>query len=87
MLAAVRDYLQQRGQAILSDIALHFDISPEVARQMLEIWIRKGKVQRTRATASCGTSCSQCDPAATELYSWGESSGQPVELPEGCGGR
>ena len=87
MLAAVRDYLQQRGQATLSDIALHFDISPEVARQMLEIWVRKGKVQRTRATASCGTSCSQCDPAATELYSWGEAPGQPVELPEGCGER
>jgi hypothetical protein len=87
MLAAVRNYLRQRGQATLGDIALHFDVSPEVARQMLEIWIRKGKVRRTSATPSCGTSCSQCDPVVTEIYSWMESDVQPVALPPDCGGR
>ena len=87
MLAGIRNYLRQRGQATLADIAHHFRVSPEVARQMLEVWERKGKVYRRAATASCGTSCSQCDPAATEIWEWSESPGEPPELPPGCNNR
>ena len=87
MLAAIRDYLQKRGQATLAEIALHFDVPPEVARQMLEVWERKGRVKRSLATASCGSSCSQCDPAATEIWGWGDSPPGAGELPPGCGER
>ncbi len=86
MLAGIRDYLQQRGQATLADIASHFRISPEVARQMLEVWARKGKVHRRAATAACGTRCSQCDPAATEIWVWSDADDRPPELPPGCRG-
>lgn len=77
--------MQQHGQVSLSDIALHFDIEPDAVRGMLDIWIKKGKVHRRSATSSCGTSCSQCDTAATEIYVW-ESSDFSVELslPAGC---
>lgn len=85
ILPAIRRYLQQRGQASLADIATHFDIDPEALRGMLEVWMRKGKVQKSRATASCGGSCRQCPSVATEIYSWTE---QPVErrrdLPPAC---
>lgn len=77
ILSALRRYLQDRGQATLAEIALHFEVDPEVARQMLGVWQRKGRVHKRRVTASCGTSCSQCDPAATEIYVWGESA--PVQ--------
>ena len=86
MLTAVRDYLRKRGQATLAEVALHFDVTPEVARQMLEVWERKGKVHRRMATASCGSSCSQCDPAATEIFAWGASPDTPADLPGGCQG-
>jgi len=72
ILAEIRDYLKQRGQCTLSDIALHFDTDADAVRGMMEVWIRKGKVERRSATASCGTSCQSCDPAATEVYSWCE---------------
>lgn len=88
ILSDIRRYLEQRSQATLSDIALHFDADPDAVRGMLEVWIQKGKVQKQMATASCGDSCSQCDPAATEIYVWYE---RPVEvipvLPAGCGHR
>ncbi|BAO45603.1 FeoC-like transcriptional regulator [Thiolapillus brandeum] len=71
MLADIRAYLQERGQASLADIARHLDVSPEVARDMLQIWLKKGKVQQLSATPSCGSSCSQCDPSTTEIYVWG----------------
>ena len=74
ILAEVRDYLKQRGQCSLSDIALHFDTDADAVRGMLGIWIKKGKVEKRSATASCGTSCQSCDPAATEVYIWHENS-------------
>ena len=70
ILSQVRDYLKQRGQCTLSDIALHFDTDADAVRGMLDVWIRKGKVRKTSGTESCGTSCQSCDPAATEVYSW-----------------
>ncbi|MCK5360153.1 MAG: FeoC-like transcriptional regulator [Gammaproteobacteria bacterium] len=85
ILSDIRNYMQQHGQVSLADVALHFDIEPDAARGMLDIWVKKGKVQRRAATSSCGTSCSQCDTAATEIYVW-ESSAFSVQLsvPDGC---
>ena len=89
ILSDIRNYLQQRRQASLSDIAMHFDTPPEAVKGMLETWTRKGRVKRHLATPSCGSSCSQCAPATTEIYEWvGSASLQPGEralpLPTFC---
>ena len=68
ILSDIRDYLRERGQASLSDIALHFDSEPDAIRGMLAIWIRKGKVAPLAGPA-CG-GCNQCDAAASEVYQW-----------------
>lgn len=82
ILSEIKSYLSQRGHATLADISLHFDAPPEAVRGMLEVWIRKGRVRRRMATPSCGSSCSQCDPAATELYQWiGAGEQGPAEQP------
>jgi hypothetical protein len=85
ILSDIRLYLEQRGQASLADIALHFDTEPDAVRGMLNVWIRKDKVYKKMATASCGGSCTQCDPAATEIYVWAASTTniQPAP-PAGC---
>jgi hypothetical protein len=70
ILSQVRDYLSGRGQATLAEIALHVDSEPEAVRGMLERWVSKGKVERRKVEAACGTSCNRCDPAAMELYIW-----------------
>jgi hypothetical protein len=72
ILSDIRAYLRQRGQATLADMALHFDTDPDALRGMLEVWMRKGKVQKRSATASCGSGCDRCDSAATEIYAWSE---------------
>ena len=85
ILSEVRDYVRRRGQATLADIALHFDTEPDTVRGMLDIWLRKGVMYKQPATASCGSSCSQCDSAVTEIYVWGS---QPISagafIPGGC---
>jgi len=50
----IRKYLQERKLATLHDIALHFRMSTDATRPMLDIWIKKGKV----------------DPATIETYEW-----------------
>ncbi len=90
ILSDIKRYLQARGSANLSDIALHFDSDPDAVRGMLEQWIRKGKVRRRAATASCGSGgCTQCDPATTEIYDWvGDgapaANEQPLPTPSFC---
>jgi putative ferrous iron transport protein C len=82
ILSEVKRYLQDRGQATLVDIALHFGAQPDALRPMLEVWMRKGKIERLRAEARCGASCQRCDPAAIEIYRW--SAGQPAPPPAPC---
>ena len=88
ILSELRDYLRQHGQASLQDMALHFDAEPDALRGMLQHWIAKGRITRHKAKASCGDSCSQCDPASVELYVW-QQSAQAAEIvipvqPIGC---
>lgn len=84
ILPELRRYLQQRGQASLADIAVHFDIEPDALRGMLAVWMRKGRVSRQLATASCGSSCSKCQTAATEIYAWVDKPGPGGLLPSAC---
>lgn len=69
MLADLKCYLRERPMASLADIALHLDVEPDVARAMLERWIRKGSVQRIGSERTCG-GCDLCQPGAQELYRW-----------------
>jgi putative ferrous iron transport protein C len=70
ILADIRDYLCERGQATLADITLRFDADPQAVRGMLQQWVRKGRVEQRKVETACGTSCNRCDPAAMELYVW-----------------
>ena len=70
ILSDIKRYLSARCQATLADMALHFQSSPDAVRGMLEVWAGKGKVRRHLAAASCGSSCSKCDPASVEIYEW-----------------
>lgn len=85
ILSDIRNYIQKRGQVSLADIAQHFDSEPDALRGMLDIWIRKGMVCRCSATRCCGTKCSQCDTATTEIYVWGSNTlSADLTLPVGC---
>jgi putative ferrous iron transport protein C len=70
MLSSIRNYLQQRGEASLADIARYLDADAEAVRGMLQQWERKGRIERRKIKAECGSSCNRCDPLAMELYVW-----------------
>jgi hypothetical protein len=81
ILGDIKNYLMERRRAPLSDIALHLGSDPEAVRGMLERWIRKGKVRKLPAPASCNSGCNVCDPAATEIYEWLDNDVPPIEVP------
>lgn len=69
ILRELDDYLQLHRRATLGDIALHFDVPAEAARGMLDLWIRKGRIRRLDAAATCNTSCPvSCDDSAMTIY-------------------
>ncbi|WP_333874765.1 FeoC-like transcriptional regulator [Methylobacter sp.] len=70
ILSDVRDYLKDQHRVALADLVTHFDMDADALRGMLGKWISKGKVRKLPLTASCGTSCCQCDTALTEIYEW-----------------
>jgi hypothetical protein len=79
ILADLKIYLQERGQATLSDLVTHFDASPVALRPMLDLWMRKGKVECLHVSPDCGGNCNRCAPEVTEIYRWsGEGPGDRV---------
>lgn len=59
-MSSVRDYLAERRRATLRDVALHFDTAPEAARQVLEQWRAKGRVEVLNSESACGKSGAAC---------------------------
>jgi len=75
MLSDLKRYLQERDEATLADMALHFQAEPEVVRAMLEVWMAKGRVERCSPSPACGSKCNLCAPGSGEVYRWVDASG------------
>ena len=78
MLLEIRAYVEERGSASLSDIALHFRRDPDAVRGMLAHWVGKGVMRCSDAmpacagSTGCGGACA-CDPSAFMMYEWAGS--------------
>jgi len=70
ILTEVRDYLKQRRQAPLRDMALEFGMEQDALRPIIEQWIAKGKVEKLPEGSACGGGCNSCAPQTIELYRW-----------------
>jgi len=70
ILLDIKQYLAEHKAANLQQLACQFKQTPEVMRDMLQHWIRKGKVRMTPKPNVCGSLCNQCQPAVTEIYCW-----------------
>lgn len=69
ILSNIKQYLQQHKTVTLQNLALHFRSEPEAMREMLEHWIRKGKVRKQLIGGGC-KGCSECDSSKMEIYEW-----------------
>jgi len=70
IVTEVRDYLRQRGQAPLRDMALAFNMDQDALRPILEQLIVKGKAEKLPEGSTCGGGCHSCAPETIEIYQW-----------------
>lgn len=69
-LIDIKKYLMQVKIVSLASISVYFNVEPNLMRDMLNHWIRKGCVKQCLRTNSCGTKCVKCKPELTEIYEW-----------------
>jgi putative ferrous iron transport protein C len=70
-LIAIKQHLMQVKIASLATLCTHFNnASPDVLRDMLGHWMRKGKVRCSAKTLLCGKKCVQCPAEQVEIYEW-----------------
>nr|WP_320133609.1 FeoC-like transcriptional regulator [uncultured Holophaga sp.] len=75
ILGEIKNYLKERHQATLADLAYRFRTDPSAMEGMLEPWIHKGRLTRTLLTGACGSTKSGCSCGQTcgndkILYEW-----------------
>ncbi|MBF0097883.1 MAG: FeoC-like transcriptional regulator [Magnetococcales bacterium] len=69
-LSALRDYLSEKKEVPLMDLAHQFHKDPEVLRDMLAHWVRKGKVQLYTGKSACQSQCGGCGQQSIEICRW-----------------
>lgn len=69
-LLDIKKYLMQVRIVSMSGLVAYFNAKPEVLRDMLGHWMRKGCLRQCQKTPACGSSCFKCDPLMTEIYEW-----------------
>jgi hypothetical protein len=67
-LTDAKAYLMDRRRATLCDIAMHFDSSPDAARQVMQHWVAKGRVKLLRGEP-CKSGCA-CANRPDDVYEW-----------------
>ena len=68
MLRQLQDFLKQRGQACLADIAAHLKVDEAVALSMLRLLESRGRVRRITMNARLCGGCTRCAPDAREEW-------------------
>ena len=70
ILREIKTYLITHQRATLNDLVNHFRSSPEMMQDMLNHWVRKGKVRKESLMPDCGKSCGHCNIPQIEVYEW-----------------
>ena len=69
ILSDLKQYVQERGEVSLEDLARHFDADPSAIEGMLAFWIHKGRISKRIEPMACAA-CSACAQAASTRYRW-----------------
>lgn len=70
VLLEVKHYIKQRQWVNLQDLSLRFQRDPEMMREILRHWVRKGIIRKAPQPAGCGVQCKSCKPSVAEVYCW-----------------
>jgi uncharacterized protein YbaP (TraB family) len=71
ILSELKDYMVEKHIVSLQELLEHFDVDQETMEEMLNVWIKKGKVVKLEnIPMGCGK-CAQCHHfPSDEFYEW-----------------
>ena len=67
-LSGLREYLSQRPQASVAEMAVHFDASADAVRGALRHWLSKGRARKLEPSERC-SGCG-CGCKGEEVFEW-----------------
>lgn len=73
-LVELKNYLSSHQMATVSEIAGFFAADPEMVRNMLDVWMRKGKVTSHQVSKCNGCKQTCTSSTAMEVFQWQENS-------------
>lgn len=72
-LVDIKNHMMRVKITTLGSLCSLFNKDAETIRCMLSHWIRKGRVRQCQRQPECGSKCSKCPTAMTEMYEWVEA--------------
>lgn len=70
ILIELKNYLKQMRVMNVFDLSRQLNVAPEVVKDMVGHWVRKGCVRAVPKLPGCGSKCVKCNPWAMESYEW-----------------
>ncbi|KTD79256.1 FeoC-like transcriptional regulator [Legionella waltersii] len=60
MLLQIRDYIRQQGIVSTQQLAREFRLDIAALKPMLQLWVKKGVIQKCQEKAGCNSACFKC---------------------------
>lgn len=76
LMTDIYNYIEMHGRASLLDLSRHFRIKESAIQQMLDFWVKKGKIYLANpSSVDCATGkqcsdCFECNDSAHQIYVW-----------------
>lgn len=68
MLLQIRDYILKEGVASTQQLTREFRLDIAALQPMLDLWVRKGVIEKCQEKASCQSTCFKCKTQSIEYY-------------------
>ena len=68
-----RDVLQKQGATNIAELSRILKVDIFILREVLDFWVKKGKVKKFLPDSACCTSgkgCNSCNLLSFEFYDW-----------------
>jgi len=71
-LLGLKTYLSKRNRASVAEIAIHFNASPALVRDLVGHWQARHRIRAISGKGACGGCSCRCD-GEDEVYEWVQS--------------
>ncbi len=68
MLLQIRDFIRQSQVASTQQMAREFHVDEQALQPMLDIWVRKGVIERCHEKVACASACKGCKTSTPVFY-------------------